>query len=59
MAKQKTKDERDIEILEWRIAEADRLLAEYSRLGIEDEVKFAKLLQKKDKHSKHLKKYKP
>jgi len=45
--------------LEWQIAEADRLLAEYSRVGITDEVKIAKLLQKKDKHAKHLKKYKP
>lgn len=58
MAKQKTKDERDIEILEWNIAEADRLLAEYGEHGIDD-IKIEKLLAKKAKHSAHLKKYKP
>ena len=58
MAKEKTKDERDIEILEWNISECDRLLIKYSDHGIDD-VKTAKLLEKKAKHVAHLKKYKP
>jgi hypothetical protein len=49
-----TKEERDIEILEWNIAECDKLLIQYATHKI-DEVKTAKLLEKKAMYETQLK----
>jgi hypothetical protein len=50
-------NEREIEILEYNIAECDRLLLVYDDHGI-DEKKITKLLDKKAKYEAQLKKYK-
>lgn len=56
MAK-KTKDERDEEILEYRVAKAEELILNYEKYSISED-KIDKIKAKKDKHSEKLKKNK-
>jgi hypothetical protein len=53
MAKIKTKKERNVEILERRVSEEDRLIAAWTKYGI-SEKKINDLKEKKNRHATEL-----